>query len=294
MTHSTQERNDVPGAVLSARDIRVTLSGKLVLDGVDLQVAPGEFVGLIGANGAGKTTLLRSLLGVLKPTSGTVERPRRDAHTGGVGYLPQKVALDIDAPLRARDVVALGLDGGRLGIPLHRRSTRRRVDETLESVNALSFAEQRIGEMSGGQQQRVLLAHALISDPALLLLDEPLANLDPASAYDIVTLLDRLRRTHPVAIVITAHDMNLLLPVMDRIVYLAGGRAVTGSPEAVVRSDVLTRLYGRPIRVIRAEGRVMVIADDAGAPDEVHHGSPAEVSGASGSPSPSGLPGGGF
>jgi zinc/manganese transport system ATP-binding protein len=294
MTHPAQERNDVPGAVLSARDIRVTLSGKLILDGVDLDVAPGEFVGLIGANGAGKTTLLRSLLGVLKPTSGTVNRPRRDAHTGGVGYLPQKVALDVDAPLRARDVVALGLDGGRPGIPLHRRTTRKRVDETLDAVNALSFADQRIGEMSGGQQQRVLLAHALISDPALLLLDEPLANLDPASAYDIVTLLDRLRRTKRVAIVITAHDMNLLLPVMDRIVYLAGGRAVTGSPEAVVRSDVLTRLYGRPIRVIRAEGRVMVIADNAGVPDKVHHELLAEVAGASGSSGLSGSSGGGL
>lgn len=277
MTHSTQERNDVPGAVLSARDIRVTMSGKLILDGVDLQVAPGEFVGLIGANGAGKTTLLRTLLGVLKPTSGTVEKPRRDAHTGGVGYLPQKVALDPDAPLRARDVVALGLDGGRLGIPLHRRATRELVNKTLESVSALSFADQRIGEMSGGQQQRALLAHALISNPALLLLDEPLANLDPASAHDIVTLLDRLRRTEDVAIVMTAHDMNLLLPVMDRVVYLAGGRAVTGSPEDVIRSDVLTRLYGRPIRVIRAEGRVIVIPDDAGTPDEVHHELPAEV-----------------
>ncbi len=277
MSHPARERSDAPGAVLSARGIRVVLSGKLILDGVDLQVSPGEFVGLIGANGAGKTTLLRALLGVLKPTSGTVEKPRRDARSGGVGYLPQKVALDVDAPLRARDVVALGLDGGRLGMPLRRRSVHELVDSTLASVGALPFADQRIGELSGGQQQRVLLAHALISRPALLLLDEPLAHLDPASAHDIVPLLDQLRRSHRVAIVITAHDMNLLLPVMDRIVYLAGGRAVTGSPETVIRSDVLTRLYGRPIRVIHAEDRVMVIAEDAGTPDEVHHGPPAET-----------------
>lgn len=263
---------DVPGGVLSARDIHVTLSGKQILDGVDLEVAPGEFIGLIGANGAGKTTLLRVLLGVLNPSAGHVDRPRRSAHTGGVGYLPQKVALEADAPMRARDVVALGLDGGRLGLPLRRRSVHERVEATMESVGALSFADQRIGELSGGQQQRVLLAHALISNPALLLLDEPLANLDPASAHDIVQLLDELRRSHRVAIVMTAHDMNLLLPVMDRLVYLAAGRAVTGSPDDVVRSEVLTRLYGRPIRVIRAEGRVMVIADDTvGVPDDVHH-----------------------
>ncbi|MFC4245178.1 metal ABC transporter ATP-binding protein [Gryllotalpicola reticulitermitis] len=263
---------DAPGHVLSARGIRVALSGKQILDGVDLTVAAAEFVGLIGANGAGKTTLLRVLLGVLSPTSGSVQRPRRAAHSGGVGYLPQKVALDADAPMRARDVVALGIDGGRLGLPLRRRSAQERVEEAMESVGALSFADQRIGELSGGQQQRVLLAHALISNPSLLLLDEPLANLDPGSAHDIVQLLDRLRRTRDVAIVMTAHDMNLLLPVMDRLVYLAAGRAVTGAPGDVVRSDVLTRLYGRPIRVIRAEGRVMVIADDSvGVPDEVHH-----------------------
>jgi zinc/manganese transport system ATP-binding protein len=265
-------REDDAGGALSVRNIGVVLSGRRILDGVNLTVAPHEFVGLIGANGAGKTTLLRVLLGVLRPNGGEVQRPRRSASGGGVGYLPQKVALDPDAPLRARDVVALGIDGGRLGLPFRNAAFRERVEASLESVGAAAFADQRIGELSGGQQQRVLLAHALISRPALLLLDEPLANLDPASAQDIVELLDRLRRSSPVAIVMTAHDMNLLLPVMDRLVYLAGGRAVTGAPDDVVREDVLTGLYGRPIRVIRAEGRIIVLADDSGQlPDEVHH-----------------------
>ncbi|KQR85789.1 metal ABC transporter ATP-binding protein [Microbacterium sp. Leaf179] len=265
------DHRDAPSGVLSARRITASFSGHQVLDEVDLTVAPHEFVGLIGANGAGKTTLLRVLLGVLKPSSGEVRRPRRGGR-GGIGYLPQKVALDPDAPLRAWDVVALGIDGGHLGLPVRGTAFRRRVDDILDAVGANAFAQQRIGELSGGQQQRVLLAHALISDPALLLLDEPLANLDPASAQDIVELLDRLRRNTPLAIVMTAHDMNLLLPVMDRLVYLAGGRAVTGAPDEVVREDVLTKLYGRPIRVIRAEGRIMVLADDTRPlPDEVHH-----------------------
>jgi zinc/manganese transport system ATP-binding protein len=253
---------DATGEVLAARGIAVVLAGRRVLDGVDLTVAPGEFVGLIGANGAGKTTLLRALLGAIRPSAGAIERP--DARAG-VGYLPQKVSVDPDTPLRARDVVALGIDGGRLGLPFRSRTLRRRVDETLAAVGATAFADQRVGELSGGQQQRVLLAHALISRPALVLLDEPLANLDPASARDVVELLDRLRRSDGVAIVMTAHDMNPLLPVMDRIVYLAAGRAVSGSPDEVVRDDVLTRLYGRPIRVIRAEGRVLILADDGDA-----------------------------
>ncbi|OPX13479.1 metal ABC transporter ATP-binding protein [Gordonia sp. i37] len=244
--------------VLAAHDIRVSLGGQPVLDDVSVEVAPGEFVGLIGANGAGKTTLLRVLLGVLRPNSGQVHRPPR----GAIGYLPQKVGVDADTPLRARDIVALGIDGGRLGIPLRRSRLRPIVDEALEAVGAPRFADKRIGELSGGQQQRVLLAHALIRKPQLLLLDEPLAGLDPGSASDIVDLLDTLRRTTGVSIVMTAHDINLLLPVMDRVVYLAGGTAVDGRPDEVITTEVLSGLYGRPIRVIRTDGRILVLADD--------------------------------
>lgn len=252
--------------MIAARDIRVVLDGRTVLDGVDLSVGAGEFVGLIGVNGAGKTTLLRVLLRALRPTSGSVVESTRRR----VGYLPQKVALDPDTPLRAWDVVALGIDGGRLGVPVRGRRFRERVDRILDAVGATPFADQRIGELSGGQQQRVLLAHALVGEPRLLLLDEPLANLDPASAHDVVALLDRLRRDTGVAIVMTAHDVNLLLPVMDRIVYLAHGRAATGTPDEVVRDDVLSRLYGRAIHVVRASGRVLVLAGDDPA-DGIHH-----------------------
>ncbi len=236
------DQQDAPGDVLAARRIGVSFSGRRVLDAVDLTVAPHEFVGLIGANGAGKTTLLRTLLGTLAPSEGEIRRPRRSRDGGGIGYLPQKVALDPDAPLRAWDVVALGIDGGRLGLPLRGKRFRARVDEALAAVGASGFAQQRIGELSGGQQQRVLLAHAMVGRPALLLLDEPLANLDPARAQDVVELLDRLRRETPVAIVMTAHDVNLLLPVMDRLVYLAGGACRHGAPDEVVREPVLTAL----------------------------------------------------
>jgi zinc/manganese transport system ATP-binding protein len=244
--------------VIAARGVRVVLDGSEILAGIDLSVGPGEFVGLIGANGAGKTTLLRVLLGALRPSGGTVR------FTSGrrVGYVPQKVSLAPDTPMRARDVVALGLDGGRLGLPWRSRADRAKVDETLDAVGAREFAEQRIGELSGGQQQRVLIAHSIIAEPALLLLDEPLANLDPASASDVVRLLDRLRSARDVAVVMTAHDLSLILPVVDRIAYLAGGHLVSGTPDAVVRDDVLTRLYGRPIRVVRAEGRILVLSDE--------------------------------
>lgn len=248
-----------PEVVLRAQGVSVRLGGAPVLDDVDLDVPPGAIVGLIGANGAGKTTLLRVLLGILRPDAGRVERPDRRA---GIGYVPQKISLDPHAPLRARDVVMLGLDGARLGIPLARGRLRGAVDDALARVGATEFADARVGRLSGGQQQRVLLAHAIVRRPALLLLDEPLASLDPVSARDVVVLLDELRRDSGVAIVVTAHDLTLLLPVLDRVAYLAGGRAAVGTPAQVVRDDVLSALYHRPMRVIEAAGRTFVVADE--------------------------------
>jgi zinc/manganese transport system ATP-binding protein len=254
---------ETPDAVLDVRGLSVRLGGRTILDTIDLRVAPGEFVGLIGSNGAGKTTFLRVALGLLRPSAGTIriaEQPGR--HRPSVRYLPQKVALDSDAPLRARDIVALGLDGGRLGVRLPSSRNAQAIDEILEAVGASEFADQRIGRLSGGQQQRVLLAHALISRPRLLLLDEPLANLDPVSVHDIVGLLAELCRERDVAVLLSAHDINPLMPVMDRVVYLAEGRAAVGTTDEVVQSEVLTRLYGRAINVVRAEGHVFVVTAD--------------------------------
>jgi zinc/manganese transport system ATP-binding protein len=257
----TSAASSPSGPVLDVDGVTVTLSGRRVLDNVGFAVQPGEFVGLIGSNGAGKTTLLRVILGLQREISGSVSMA-----DGGIGYLPQKVLLDPDLPLRARDVVALGLNSRRLGIPLPSRTRRERVDAMLAAVGATEFANARIGLLSGGQQQRVLIAHALVSNPPLLLLDEPLANLDISSAQEIVELLARICRERGIAVLLSAHDLNPLLPVMDRIVYLAGGRAVVGPTDDVVQSDVLTRLYGRRVDVLRIDGRVLVVAG----PDDAH------------------------
>jgi zinc/manganese transport system ATP-binding protein len=244
---------------LAVQDVSVRLSGRTVLDHVSFTIRPGEFTGLIGANGAGKTTLFRVILG-LQPHSGTVRIDAGARSRGNVGYVPQKFSLDPDMPLRGRDLVALGLDGERFGLPLPSRSRRAKVEEMLQAVDARGFADARVGQLSGGEQQRILIAHALISRPKLLLLDEPLANLDLRSAQEVVSLLARIARETEIAILISAHEMNPLLPVMDRIVYLAAGRAASGTAEQVVTSEVLSRLYGHHVDVLRVHGRVIVVA----------------------------------
>ena len=243
-----------PVRVLTVEGATVTFGGRRVLDGVSFSVEAGEFVGLIGANGAGKTTLFRVVLGLLKPSAGTVRHLGRR-----VGYVPQKVAIEPDAPLRARDLVALGLDGERFGVRLPSRSRRERVDRMLEAVGAAAFADARVGTLSGGEQQRVLIAHALVGEPSLLVMDEPLANLDIKSGHEIVELVARLAVEQDLAVLLSAHEMNAILPHMDRVVYLAEGRAVSGTTGEVIRSDVLSELYRYPVKVLDVDGTVVVV-----------------------------------
>jgi zinc/manganese transport system ATP-binding protein len=255
-----------PADVLGVQDLNVRLGGRQILRDVSFTMREGEFTGLIGSNGAGKTTLLKVILGLQPPTSGTVRvaGQTRARRAGLVGYVPQKIALDPDMPMRARDLVGLGLDGQRLGLPLPSARRRKLVGEMLSAVGAGRFADTRVGNLSGGEQQRVLIAHALISRPRLLLLDEPLANLDIGSEQDVVTVLSRVAREQQVAVLISAHDMNPLLPVMDRLVYLAGGRAATGTTAEVVCTDVLSDLYGQHVDVIRVHDRILVVAGRGG------------------------------
>jgi zinc/manganese transport system ATP-binding protein len=268
------------GEVLAVEGVSVRLSGREILQDVSFSIGQGEFTALIGSNGAGKTTLLKVILGLQPPTAGTVRvaGQARSRRAGTIGYVPQKIALDPDMPLRARDLVGLGLDGNRLGIPLPSARRRALIDEMLRAVDAERFGDARVGNLSGGEQQRVLIAHALISRPRLLLLDEPLANLDIASEQDVVALLAQVAREQQVSVLISAHDMNPLLPVMDRIVYLAAGRAASGTTGEVVRTEVLSALYGQHVDVIRVHDRILVVAGrgdglSAPSPDPVIHGS---------------------
>jgi zinc/manganese transport system ATP-binding protein len=265
MAHGVRQHVAEQTDLLELDNIGVRLGGRQVLGDVTFTIRKGEFTGLIGPNGAGKTTLLRVILGLQEPSSGQVllgGQPRLKNNKNSIGYVPQKLVIDPDMPLRARDVVSLGLDGHRLGFTFPSKQRRDLVDKTLCEVGAEKYADARVGELSGGEQQRVLIAHALISRPRLLLLDEPLANLDLKSEREIVAVLGKLAREHDISVLLSAHDMNPLLGVMDRIVYVANGRVATGSTDEVITSEGLTRLYGHHVDVVRVHNRVLVVAGE--------------------------------
>jgi zinc/manganese transport system ATP-binding protein len=247
--------------ILKLDNICVNFHEKQVLKDVNVEVNSGEFIGLIGSNGAGKSTLLKVILGILSQTKGSVSFSEETGKKTKrqIGYVPQKIFLDPNIPLRGRDLVALGLDGHRFGIPLPSKKRKKRVDEMLEAVDALAYADSPIGKLSGGEQQRLLIAQALLTEPKILLLDEPLSNLDIKSAYEVTKLVSKIGKEKGVAVILVAHDMNPLLGVMDKVLYLADGKAVMGKVSEVFRNDVLSNLYGYPVEVLHVNGRIMVV-----------------------------------
>ena len=243
--------------------------GRTLWSGLDLSVRPGEFLAVLGPNGSGKTSLLKTILGQQRLDSGTVRLSGRPIRRGdrSVGYIPQQKLVPPGTPLRGRDLVALGVNGHRFGPPIPRRADRELVDELLEAVGATQYANQPVGTLSGGEQQRLRVGQALAGDPVLLLCDEPLLSLDLHHQREVSELIDQRRRTHDTAVVFVTHDVNPVLDIVDRILYLAGGEFRQGTPAEVLRSDVLSDLYGTPVDVIRSHGRVIV----AGVPDGHDH-----------------------
>jgi zinc/manganese transport system ATP-binding protein len=267
-------------SAVEVRDAGVRLGGRLVFSSVDLAVGPGEFIAVLGPNGAGKSTLMRAILGLVPLASGWVSvlgRPPASARSQ-VGYLPQRPGFDRATRVRGIDLVRLGLDGARWGVPFavttsargRRRVERQRVGEVIELVGARAYANRAIGELSGGEQQRLLIAQALVRRPAVLILDEPLDALDLPNQAAVAALVKRVAAAENVAVLLVAHDVNPLLPYLDRVVYLAGGRALSGPVQEVITASALSALYGAPIEVLRThDGRLVVV----GLPEAPHlHG----------------------
>ena len=258
----------LPPAAVRTRDACLAYGDRVLWDGLDLDIAQGEFVAILGSNGSGKTSLLKVLLGEQHLTRGQAwiaGEPVRRGSTA-VGYVPQRVVIDEGTMIRARDLVRMGLDGHRWGLPIGRAASRHavrtRIDALLASVGAADLADAPVSMLSGGELQRVRVASALASDPSILLCDEPLAALDLRHQQEVAALLDRRRRDHGTAVLFVTHDINAVLDYVDKVLYLAGAQFRLGTPDEVLTSAGLTELYGAPGEVVRAQGRVIVVASN--------------------------------
>ena len=234
-------------------DVAIRRGGRHVWSEGTFSIPRGSVVGVIGPNGSGKTTLLEMLLGLLDPTSGRIEVLGDTPQRGNprIGYVAQNYTAALGDAIRCRDLVTLGVSGTRWGVRRLPAPDRQRVDDALAAVDATDFAHRRMSAVSGGQQQRVAIAQGLVHQPDLLLLDEPLANLDLRNQHEIVSLLGRLSVDTGLTVVVVAHDLNPLLSILHSAVYLLDGHAHYGEIDQVVDEELLSHLYGTAVRVVR-------------------------------------------
>jgi len=258
--------------VIVAERLAAAYGSRLIWQDASFTVDPGEFVAVLGPNGSGKSTLLRLLLGLLAPAAGSLQVLGKRPHQGNadIGYVPQRRSIDRDLPVRGRDFVHLGIDGSRWGVAMGNAATNdQRVDEAIAAVEAAAYADRPIGRLSGGEQQRLLLAQALAGRPRMLLLDEPLASLDLRNQIVIAELVAELARANHLTVLLIAHDINPLLPIVDRVLYVAHGGVAIGKPAEVITTEQLSRLYDAPIEVLHdSHGHMFVVGLEA---ESAHH-----------------------
>lgn len=256
---------------------RATLeyNGRRVWGDLSLEFRP-SFVAILGPNGSGKTSLLRVILGLTTLSGGAVEvlgaPPRRG--NPGIGYVPQHQSFDRDLPLRGRDLVRLGVDGHRWGIGRSSARTERLVSAAIAGVEAGAYADAPIGRLSGGEQQRLRIAQALVGDPALLLCDEPLASLDLHHQGEITELIGGWQQRSRGTVLFVTHDINPVLHLVDRVLFVVNGRWAAGTPDEILTSDRMSDLYGSHVDVLRVHGRVLVVSETSGSGlelEEPHH-----------------------
>ena len=256
--------------------VSIRLGDRPILSDVSLSIAPGEFVGVLGPNGAGKTTMMRAILGLVPPSAGRIEvlgaAPRRG--NPAIGYVPQFRRAASPAGISGEELLLSGHRGERWGVPLATSADHAAVAQALAHVGAGDIAKRPLAQLSGGERQRLFIAQALVGQPRLLLLDEPLISLDPARQRSIVELVRSLARELNVAVLFSAHEVNPLLGAIDKVLYLGAGRAALGTVDEVVNDRVLSALYNTRVRVIRTAGHIFVLAEDGvldGHDDDHHH-----------------------
>jgi zinc/manganese transport system ATP-binding protein len=254
-----------------ARDLTATYGARPVWSGGTFTIPSGSFTAILGPNGAGKSTLIRMILGQLPPAAGRLEVLGRTPRRGNpdIGYVPQGSVFDPELSIRGRDFVGLGVDGHRWGIRLAgRASANSATAGAIEAVGSLDYADRPLGSLSGGEQQRLLLAQALVGQPRLLLMDEPLSHLDVRNQGAMVQLITHVARERLLTVLLIAHDVNPLLPHIDLVLYVANGKLALGRPKEIITSQRLTEIYSSPVEVLTdSRGRLFVV----GLEEEVSH-----------------------
>lgn len=252
-----------PGAVCVTGG-ELSFGARTLWSNLNLDIKQGEYFAVLGPNGSGKSTFLKVVLGLTGLSAGTIDVLGRPASTGnpGVGYIPQQRSLPSNTPLRAKDLVGLGIDGHKWGIRLGGKSHRSKVAELLEAVGAEDYANVPVGLLSGGEQQRLRIAQALANDPKILLADEALLSLDLNHQYAVSELIHRYNKDHNATVIFVTHEINPIIDHVDRVLYLANGRFTVGTVEEVMKSEVLSDLYQTPVSVIRSNGRYVVVGGE--------------------------------
>ncbi len=256
---------------LTFEHVTLSFNHKTIVENFNAQINAGEFIGIFGPNGSGKTTLLRAILGLLSPAQGKIVVFKNPTQRGNsaIGYMPQSRSQIPPDNFSGIAMVSVAMHGYRLGIPYISAKQKKRIDEVIELVGAKEFAHRPFVQLSGGEKQRLLLAQVMLDNPQILLLDEPLANLDPNSQENLIAIIQQIQQQFHATILFTAHDVNPLLGVMNRVLYMANGNAKLGTVNEVITSEQLTKLYGVPIDVIQLQHRIFVLSHERG---EIDHG----------------------
>lgn len=259
--------------VITTQDLALGYGNHAIVSNITVNIDKGEFIGILGPNGSGKSTFLRALLGLIKPLHGTISilntKPRNSVTE--IGYMPQLRTQTCFANLSSCAMLEATCEGMYYGLPFSSKAKKARIQQVLTMVKASAYADRPFQQLSGGERQRIFLAQALLSNPSILLLDEPLASLDPHYQETFIRLLQDVQQNLKVTILLTAHDPNPLVGVLNRVLFFAQGKAVIGTGDEVITSTTLSALYGTPIEVVRFKQRLFVIGDSQGILVQVPH-----------------------